>query len=757
VDRGLSRHYSAEIVLPVRILVAATRYADAGLRVLPLNGKRPFIKDWPNEATCDLDVVCDWWGGELWDDKEPTTWNVGIATGAGSGVVVLDVDGDAGEAALGALVAEHGTLPETLTCITGGGGRHLYFRHPGGTVGNSPLATNVDVRADGGQVVAPPSRHPITHKPYRWAAEGAPPADLPSWLGDLVAARPAVAGSAPTEVRGSGSPAYARAALEQEVEAVRTAQEGTRNDALNRAAYNLGQLVGGGLLDEGEVRAALTTAAEACGLGGAEIAATIASGLTKGAAQPRTGPRERPRYTDLGNAIRLVTRHGADLRYCHPYKRWLVWNGNRWLLDETEEHVRRAKDTARAMWQEVAKITEADERKRAMSWAHRSQNAGQLRNMVSLAQSEPGIPVAPDDLDADPWLLGTPNGALDLRTGRLRAAERSDYITKQTTVGYDAEATAPTWDRFLARVLPDADVRRFVQRAVGYSLTGDTSEQVLFLCYGTGANGKSTFIELIRQMLGDYGQQAAPEMLLVKQGGGISNDVARLKGARFVATVETAEGRGLNEALVKQLTGGDTVTARFMHAEFFEFQPVGKLWMATNHRPQIRGNDDGIWRRLRVVPFTERIPEDERDPGLPEKLRAELPGILNWALAGCREWRASGLAAPAIVRAAVEDYRSDMDVVGAFLAEWCTLGDDEWVETKVLYTAYDVWAHAANERPKPSKAFAAALSDRGFQQDRRTARLRGGDGTGRRRNLHVWRGLSVTGVQPGRMVVTGDE
>ncbi len=748
-DRGLSRHYPAEIVLPVRILVAAARYADAGLRVLPLNGKRPFLQDWPNQATCDLDVICGWWGGELWDDKKPTIRNVGIATGAGSGFVVLDVDGKSGEAALTALEA----LPETLTCITGGGGRHLYFRHPGGTVGNSPLATNVDVRADGGQVVAPPSLHPDTRQPYRWGAEGAPLADMPPWLADLLTTPSAATSSAPA----TEPTAYAGAALALESEAVRTAQEGTRNDALNRAAYNLGQLVGGGLLDEGEVRAALTTAAEACGLGGAEVAATIASGLTKGAAQPRTGPRERPRYTDLGNAIRLVARHGADLRYCHPYGRWLVWDGNRWLIDYTEEHVRRAKDTARAMWQEVAEITETDERKRAMTWAHKSQNAGLLGNMVSLAQSEPGIPIAPDDLDADPWLLGTPNGVLDLRTGRLRAAQRSDNITKQTTVGYDPEATAHTWERFLARVLPDAAVRCFVQRAVGYSLTGDTGEQVLFLCYGTGANGKSTFIELIRHMLGDYGQQAAPEMLLVKQGSGISNDVARLKGARFVATVETAEGRGLNEALVKQLTGGDTVTARFMRNEFFEFQPVGKLWMATNHRPQIRGNDDGIWRRLRVVPFTERIPEDERDPGLPEKLRAELPGILNWALAGCREWRASGLAAPAAVRTAVEDYRSDMDVVGAFLAERCTLGDDEWVETKVLYTAYDVWAHAANERPKPSKAFAAALSDRGFQQDRRTARLRGGDGTGRRRNLHVWRGLSVTGVQPGSMVVTGDE
>lgn len=448
-----------------------------------------------------------------------------------------------------------------------------------------------------------------------------------------------------------------------------------------------------------------------------------------------------PRYelTDVGNGKRLAERHGRDLRFCHPWGKWLVWDGRRWAKDDTAEVCRRAKETAEAIYDELAGVTDDDVRKAIANHALRSQHDARQRAMINQASSEPGIPVLPKELDADPWLLNVANGTLNLRIGELRPHRREDLITKIIDVEYDPNAKCPTWLAFLDRIMnSNVELIYFLQRAVGYTLTGNTSEQCLFFLHGCGANGKSTLINTIGELMGDYGLQTPTETLMVKRGDSVPNDIARLKGARFVSAVETEEGRRLAEVLVKQLTGGDMITARFLHAEFFEFRPTFKLWLAANHKPVIRGTDNAIWRRIRLIPFNVTIPEAERDKELPEKLKAELPGILAWAVEGCVAWQIEGLDPPDEVRLATQGYREEMDVLAGFLNDCCIVKSIARVSAGDLYGAYCKWCEANGERPLSQRAFGMRLTERGFTRMR---------GTGGR---FWWEGLGLVERESGK-------
>jgi putative DNA primase/helicase len=434
--------------------------------------------------------------------------------------------------------------------------------------------------------------------------------------------------------------------------------------------------------------------------------------------------REKPppievQNTDQGNAVRLVYRHGPDLSYCHPWKKWLIWGGRRWRVDDTAEVMRRAKETIRSIYAEAAEAADEKERKDLAKHALRSESEPCIRRTIKLAESEPGIPVLPNELDADPWLLTCLNGTLDLRTGELREHRREDRITKLAPVEYDPEATAPTWDAFLQRIMDGKkDLIAFLQRAVGYSLSGDVSERVLFFLYGRGANGKSTFLETVRALLGDYAQRTPTKTLLTKRSGSIPNDIARLRGARFVSASESEEGKRLNEPLIKELTGGDTMCARFLHAEFFEFKPKCKFWLATNHKPIVHGTDKAIWDRIKLIPFTVTIPESEQDKHLVEKLKTELLGILAWAVRGCLDWQENGLGVPSEVKKATESYRDEMDILGDFIKNCCVVAPTAVVGSKEFNETYGKWCEENGERPLSQKKVGTQLRERGFTKDR---------------------------------------
>ncbi|MCA1716262.1 MAG: phage/plasmid primase, P4 family [Actinobacteria bacterium] len=434
--------------------------------------------------------------------------------------------------------------------------------------------------------------------------------------------------------------------------------------------------------------------------------------------------------TDLGNSRRLVAWEGGDLRYCYPWGRWLVWTGRNWLVDDRGEVLKRAKATVSRIYQEAAAARDEETRKALAKHAMSSESERKIKAMVELAKPE--VSILPEELDADPWKLNVLNGTIDLRSGKLLEHNRADLVTKIAPVEYGPMAAAPHWEEVLERVLPSEDVRGFFKRLCGYALTGDVSEHVLPVLYGTGANGKSTVLNALLEALGDYGIQAAPDLLISKRGAH-PTELADLFGMRLVASIEVEDGRRFAESLVKQLTGGDRVRARRMRQDFWEFDPTHTVFLATNHKPEVRGTDNAIWRRIRLIPFTETIPPEEQDKKLPEKLRAELPGILAWTVEGCLEWRLDGLRAPEEVRQATGEYREEMDVLGAFLDECCKLGPEENVSARELYEAYAQWCTDTGEQQETQRKFGRRLTERGV-----FIRYKGGTSGG-----HRWRGVDL--------------
>ncbi len=419
--------------------------------------------------------------------------------------------------------------------------------------------------------------------------------------------------------------------------------------------------------------------------------------------------------TDVSAGRRLVAAHGSDLRYCHPWKKWLVWDGCRWKIDDTGEVERHGKGVIDSLWLAVPTIAEG-ERPAFIKMVQDRSRRERLAAMIALAASEPGIPVLPGDLDKNPWLLNCPNGTLELRTGELRQHRREDMLSKVTAARFNPDTGSYQWDQFIEGIFAgNLELMEFVQRFCGYSLTGDVREHVLPVFYGTGANGKTTFIEAIMSALGaDYATKATPDLLLLKRGETHPTERASLQGKRFVAAVETAEGRKLDETLAKELTGGDTVTARRMREDFWEFRPTCKIVLATNNKPIVQGTDNGIWRRLRLVPFNVRFEGDKQDKGLGAKLQAERDGILAWAVRGCLDWQRQGLGEPESVRAATADYRSDSDVLGRFVANACLTGSPVYkVRFSHFYDALKQWCEAGGDDLPSKKAVGQWLQREG--------------------------------------------
>ena len=430
------------------------------------------------------------------------------------------------------------------------------------------------------------------------------------------------------------------------------------------------------------------------------------------AAAPETDPPflQAPVHSEESLALRFAARHANDLRYVAPWGRWLRWDGTRWAFDDSLG----AFDLARRICREAAAECEKPSTAAALA------SAKCVAAVERLAKADRRLAATVKQWDADPWVLNTPGGVIDLRTGTLRRHAPEYHHTMITAVAPGGDC--PRWRMFLDDVTDgDKGLQAFLQRLAGYGLTGSTREHSLAFLYGTGANGKSVFTATIAGVLGDYHKTAPIETFTASAGDRHPTDLAMLRGARLVTVVETEEGRRWAESRIKSLTGGDTIAARFMRRDFFEFKPQFKLLIAGNHKPALRSVDEAIRRRFHLVPFTVTIPAEKRDPDLCEKLQGEWPGILAWAIDGCLAWQRDGLMPPDAVIDATAHYLDGQDAIAAWLDETCTKDPEAW-ETRVdLFASWKAWAEKSGEFVLPRRRFLDAFETRGFTSHRRNS------------------------------------
>ena len=422
--------------------------------------------------------------------------------------------------------------------------------------------------------------------------------------------------------------------------------------------------------------------------------------------------------TDLGNAERFVEQHGDRIRYVPHWDKVLILEGARWKPDEMQAHYQLACETVRALWKEAADADDSNERAQIAKHAKESERESRISALLKIAKTDPAIVVEPEKLDSDQMLFGALNGVVDLRTGELRAMRPTDLITRVAGAPFDPSAQAPRWRAYLKRVLAnDEELEHYLQRVVGYALTGDVSEQVFFFLYGLGANGKSVFLSVLRWLFADYAATADSATFLARNQDGPRTDLARLEGARLVTAMEAGENRRLDEELIKKITGGDVITARKLYHAEREFTPRFKLLFSANHKPIVRGSDHAMWRRVQLIPFTVTIPEGERNPHLADELRDELPGILAWAVEGCLLWIEQGLRPPARVVAAVAEYRTESDTIGRFIEECCDQDPTVATPSKAIYARYTAWADSVGEHKLSANMLGRKLKEKGFESE----------------------------------------
>jgi putative DNA primase/helicase len=419
---------------------------------------------------------------------------------------------------------------------------------------------------------------------------------------------------------------------------------------------------------------------------------------------------------DWGNAKRLADHCGKDMRFCAEEKAWYAWNGKRWESEADALNIirRKAIDVVKMMLDETEKIDSEDERKKALQHATSSGNASKITSMIKVAELCDGVPIAADRLDSGKLLLNCANGTLDLSACELKTHDKDDFITKIIATEYDHEAKCERWESILNDIFGgNESLIKYFQRVIGYSLTGLTSEQCFFILHGNGNNGKTTLMKTIANLMGDLAKQAPPKAFMKKRNdNGAGYDIAILKGARLVQAVETEHGQELAENLIKSVTGGDQISSRDLYKSFTAMNPTFKIFILTNHLPVIKGTDDGIWRRVRLVPFNNSIPADKVDKNLINELKGEYAGILAWAVEGCRQWQSGGLQEPAEVLEATAHYHAVQDPIGEFIKQKCKLGDNLKERSTVLMKAYNDFSGESLS----TKAFVPQLISRGFEK-----------------------------------------
>ena len=707
------------------LAAAALEQAACGWPVFPCHPqtKKPLTEHGFKDASTDPRLVASWW--RRWPSAM-----IGVPTGPAINAWVLDVDDPAAFEACSDI-----PIPATRRATTGKG-YHLYFRwDPRAPIINAqrtvkgwgiPGLPGADVRGEGGYVIVPPSLHP-SGSSYMWATDEEP-SEAPDELVTLVRSRgkvePVVDPEPATEVvrkplaaaPGDVDTAYGLAALKQECDLVGLAPAGAQEGTLNGAALKIGSLVGGAELS---MRTA-TSALIAAGLAmpsvdpnhpwtAAAVTAKVTRGLQDGMRKPRRAPptvakaKQQAQANDNAEvsedtiALAFTAQHGGSLLFDHNAGRWFRWDGVHWKMDETDL----AFDYARKLARELG------EGKRAMG---RAATAG---GVEKLARADRAHAVTSDGWDADPYLLGTPSGTIDLRTGILSDPDRSMRITKLT--GVEPQHGDPVrWFRFLSESLDgDEEMVKFLQLWCGYCLTGLTSAHALLFIYGPGGNGKSVFLNTIIRIMGDYAVTAAMETFAESRGDRHSTELAMLRGARLVTASETEEGRAWAEARIKALTGGDPITARFMRQDNFTFRPQFKLTIAGNHAPALRNVDEAMRRRFNIAPFIIKPANPDRQ--LEEKLIEECPQILAWMIAGARMYLADGLNRPAAIVAATNDYFAEQDVFGQWVDQRCILRQGAMESSARLYADWETFAKANGEVPGTAKSFGAAMRKRNLQ------------------------------------------
>lgn len=671
----------------------ALQYARLGWNVFPVsNTKVPMTTNGLLDGTTDENQIRAWW------KKHPSA-GIGVATGAKSGIIVLDVDMDkaGAEDNLKRIVENRGLFPQNVVARSGGGGWHFYFKHPGENI-KVPNAQQlfgmigIDVRGDGGYIVVPPSGH-ISGNQYEWGDEQSPFDShleiCPDYLYKERAAQSAAGG-----FHFSGIIA-----------------EGERNSTLTSVA---GLLRSFGL-DQDQILFILRQQNEMrCNppLPDNEVV-VIASHIVqypprvnRASQSDRVGLTELLAYerSDAGFGAMIAFALLGRVKFNHTNSRWFIWGKHSWTHDQVEEILLKAIDVSLMFRQAAELITDEDMRDSARKYAVHIQHRARLEAGLLIARAQPSIATTQQAWNQNPDILAVTNGVIDLKTGVLRDGSPDDLISAEVPVEYDPNAKAPLWDQFLKDVFrDDKKVIDFVQRAVGYSLTGRTTEQCLFLLVGRGANGKSTFLDTIHTILGKWGYPAPFQTFERTQGNqGQTNDLAALAEKRFVSASEPNEGVTFSESRIKSLTGGDTITARFLHQEFFEYKPTFKIWLCVNHLPRVVDDSDGFWRRVRRIDFPERFMSPEevtsegqkiKDPDLVRKLKAEYQGILAWAVQGAVKWYTDGLHTPETVVQSTAAYRQDSDPLAEFFAIHCEKDDSYEIPADDLYRAYTAHCH----------------------------------------------------------------
>lgn len=759
---------------PISMGAAALRLAGLGFEIFPLHtikdgkctcgrrdcsspGKHPISSLTPNgvlQATKDVLTIQAWW------NQRPDA-NIGVATGRRSNIWVLDLDekpGQSGTESLYNIMGEHEEIPSTISVVTGSGGRHIYFAYPkDADIGNRTNLfgkeyPGVDVRGDGGYVVAPPSIH-ASGRRYEYEVDRSFGDHIkikraPAWLIEKIKANK-------TNIDGDFRVATYGAKI----------AAGSRNDTLFRAGAALRNFFG--VSERGMVNLLLALNEDLCEtpLPRDEVITLAKSAMKLERHQTKlaeaifaddmpedpetdivdedTGEKITYELTDLGHAKRAIDVLGGGIVFVQELGGWFKFDGRVWqpagsedaeVAAAVEKVAQRFKIRSESLFKRAKESddTEVSARleKKAKVYHAQYLNLQQTKHVSNVIKAvRRKVTMGSGEFDKDASIIAVENGVVDLSTREIREFDIEDYMTKICSgVRYDPSAQAYEWHKFLDRIfLSKKEVISFVQRMMGYCLSGFTTEQAFFFFYGGGANGKSTLLNAIRHIIGPYCKSIPAAELMRGNKSPIRHNIARLVGARVVIASEIQQSSRLDESMIKDLTGGDRIIADLKNRDSFEFQPQFKLIMYGNHQPSVEGTDNGIWRRMCMIPFDASITKEERDPFLGDKLAAESSGILNWLLKGYDEWATQGLNPPESILAATEEYRSAEDIFGGWIEECCSvnrLDDKHTCRNSVLYASYVTWCEDKNIKPVNGIRFGKELGKRGFK-DWRSGGVRG--------------------------------